>query len=502
MKLTVTGNINRYYAETLCLIYFPGEKFPDDEAARAAQTTLCEFCVRDTPEGAEASVTLTYDGRTFEADGECSRAELCAEDADKCAKIAAGRALCRAATALTGYVPPWGILTGVRPARVASALLDSGKTPEECAAYLTGVYGVSSGKSALAVSVAEAERRLILPDESGRCSIYIAIPFCPTKCRYCSFVSVASPRLFSLIPEYLDALCLDITSIADTVRELGLTVASIYVGGGTPAILTESQIDRLLTHVRHEFGNSVGELDFEAGRPDVITPEKMRILKSHGVNRVSVNTQTLNPIILENIGRSHTPEQFFRAYDAARAAGIEQINVDLIAGLPGESADSFTDSLERVAALKPENVTVHTFTVKKSSEFKEDGVFARESSDAGISVARAQEMLCAAGFQPYYMYRQKNTVGNLENTGYALPGCEGLYNIYMMEEVHTVFGAGASSVTRMTLADPTDGDQHIERIFEMKYPYEYLKDHSGDAGRTRRELVRERTVEFYKNYGK
>lgn len=501
MKLTVNGNINRYYAETLCLIYFPGEKFPDDEAARAAESTVCEFSVHDTPDGAAASVTLTADGRTASSEKTCSTSELALADADKCAKIAAGRALQCAATELTGYIPPWGILTGVRPARVASALLDSGKTPAECAAYLTSVYGASDDKSSLAVSVAESERRFILPDENGRCSIYIAIPFCPTKCRYCSFVSVASPRLFSLIPEYLDALCLDITAVADTVRELGLAVASIYVGGGTPAILTESQIDRLLAHVRREFGDNAAELDFEAGRPDVISDEKMRILRANGVNRVSVNTQTLNPQILENIGRSHTPEQFFRAFDAARAAGIPQINVDLIAGLPGESADSFADSLGRVAALRPENVTVHTFTVKKSSEFKEEGVFSRENTDAGISVSRAQKMLCAEGYAPYYMYRQKNTVANLENTGYALPGCEGLYNIYMMEEVHTVFGVGASSVTRMTLTDKASGKQEIERIFEMKYPYEYLKDHAGDVGRERRDLMRSRAVEFYKNHG-
>lgn len=500
MKLTVKGNINRYYAETLCLIYFPGEKFPDDEEARAKETLECEFFTERTCDGADATVILSDKNKTVKRFAHCESSELTSEDEDKCEKLAAGRALMLAAGELTGYVPPWGILTGVRPARVASALLASGKTPDECARYLADVYGADPKKAALAVSVAKAESRFILPDESRRCSIYIAIPFCPTRCRYCSFVSVASPRLFSLIPEYLERLSEDIADIARTVRELGLTVASIYVGGGTPAILSAEQIDRLLGFVGDTFGD-VPEFDFEAGRPDVITPEKLRVIKDRGVDRISVNTQTLNADILKNIGRSHTPQQFFEAYDAARAVGIPQINVDLIAGLPGESADSFVGSLEKITALRPENITVHTFTVKKSSDFKDDGVFSRENEAAGISVARSQDMLTLAGYAPYYMYRQKNTVGNLENTGYALPSCEGLYNIYMMEEVHTVFGAGASAVTRLTLADPLTGKQKIERIFEMKYPYEYLKERAGEDRDRRRSDNHGRIVGFYENNG-
>jgi len=498
IRMTDTCGVNSYYIQTLCLVYFPGESFGENDTS----TLWCEVDSSSEKDGAVAVVRLgdREKSETFSGKGDCRRADLIPEDRDKCEKIAVGLAFEEAARAFTGYIPPWGILTGVRPARVVSALIDSGLSPEAAAEYLVKNYRADIKKARLAADVSVTESRVITPDQSGECSIYVAIPFCPTRCRYCSFVSVSSPGLLKLIPDYLPALYRDITNVANTVKELGLHVASVYVGGGTPTILEADQIAGLLNHIRSSVGADIPEFTYEAGRPDTITRDKLDAIVAGGVDRISVNTQTLNEEILRGIGRSHTAEQFFDAFRMAREAGVPQINVDFIAGLPGESADSFLSAVERVVELRPEDITVHTFTVKKAADYKWSDVYSRESVAAARSVDGAAEILSGAGYIPYYMYRQKNTVGNLENVGYSLPGHEGMYNIYMMEEVHTVFGAGASAVTRLTLTDPVTGEQHIERIFEPKYPYEYLKDHSGDTGEARREKLLRVAKTFYEKY--
>lgn len=500
MILKIDGELKPYYAQTLCMMFFPGVHFPENEE-RSPDTPEAHFTVRRVEQAAEASVTLSLNGKKQSASARY------AIDADtppvKANQLAAGAAFFAAATALTGVRPPWGMLTGVRPAKIATALLEVGLSPEDAAAHIAERYLSEPHKARLAVDVASAERRLIRPELGRTCSVYIAIPFCPSRCSYCSFVSYTSGKLLALVPEYLQALRRNIHTVFDMPRMLGIPVSTVYIGGGTPTVLHEDQLSFLLETVCAETDvTALKEFTLEAGRPDTITKEKLAIARAAGVTRISVNTQTLNNEILVAVGRRHTAAQFFDAYETARAAGISQLNVDLIAGLPGESADSFARSLDQVAALRPENVTVHSFSVKKAAEIRktEENVYDREGAAAAASVDYAREALSRCGYIPYYMYRQKNTVGNLENVGYALPGTEGLYNIYMMEEVHSIFAAGASAVTKLVSPMDERGESRIERIFEAKYPYEYLKAYSGDAASAHEAEYRRAVEEFYKKY--
>ncbi len=500
MILRIDGNLKPYYAQTLCMIFFPGTKFPEGEVPGEG-VPVADFTVREDGTGASATAVLRLDGKVEERTCCCDIGD--GIDAARARQIAAGQAFFEAASALLGIRPPWGVLTGVRPAKIASEMLRLGYTQEESSVWISKTYLTAPVKASLAASVAEAERRLITPDLVRKCSVYIAIPFCPTRCAYCSFVSYTSNKLLSLIPEYLLALRENIRTVFAAVRRLDLTVSTVYIGGGTPTVLTADQLRFLLETVTECTDTSaLAEFTLEAGRPDTITEEKLRVAKQYGVTRISVNPQTLNDEILACVGRAHTAAQFFAAYDAARAVGIRHINVDLIAGLPGESAESFASTVDRIVDLRPDNITVHTFTVKKSAEIRQtsDCVYDREGLAAAASVQFSQNAVCAAGYQPYYMYRQKNTVGNLENVGYALSGAEGLYNIYMMEEVHSIFAAGASAVTKFVSPPKADGGCRIDRIFESKYPYEYLKDYEGEAGRERARRFEAAAQAFYETY--
>lgn len=500
MILRIDGDLKPYYAQTLCMIFFPGVKFPEGEMPGAG-VPEADFSVREDETGATAKASLRLDGKYEIRESRCDTGD--GIDLARARQIAAGCAFFEAASALIGIRPPWGVLTGVRPAKIASEMFRYGYTPEQAAEWITAHYLTEPRKASLAASVAAAEQRLITPDLVKKCSVYIAIPFCPTRCAYCSFVSYTSKKLLSLIPAYLIALKENIHTVFETIRRRGLTVSTVYIGGGTPTVLEADQLRFLLETVAEETDvSALTEFTLEAGRPDTITAEKLRIAKEYGVTRISVNPQTLNDEILASVGRCHTSEQFFAAYDAARALGIRHINVDLIAGLPGESTDSFVSTVDRILSLRPDNITVHTFTVKKSAEIRQENasVYDREGINAAASVAYSQNAVTEAGYLPYYMYRQKNTVGNLENVGYALPGTEGLYNIYMMEEVHSIFAAGASAVTKFVSPSAADGSCRIDRIFESKYPYEYLKDYEGEAGAQRAARYDAAAKEFYCTY--
>lgn len=500
MILKIDGELKPYYAQTLCMMFFPGVKFPEGEAS-AADVPEAHFFLKDYEDKTEAEVRLFLDGICEAAVGNC-RLEPNV-DRTKARQLAAGIAFYQAASRMTGVCPPWGILTGVRPAKIASELLRTGMEPFQAAEWIREHYHSTAEKARLAVEVSAAEKRLITPDLVRKCSVYIAIPFCPSRCAYCSFVSYTSPKLLSLIPEYLNALKANIHSVFEVIRSLDIPVSSVYIGGGTPTVLNESQLDFLLGTIASETDiSSLQEFTLEAGRPDTITAEKMRCAREYGVSRVSVNTQTLNNEVLASIGRSHDAKQFFRAYEITRNAGIPYVNVDLIAGLPGESAESFSATVDQISALHPENVTVHTFCVKKAAEIRQENrsVYDREGQEAAAAVDYSQKILMHDGYIPYYMYRQKNTVGNLENVGYALSGAEGLYNIYMMEEVHSIFAAGASAVTKLVSPADENGGVRIDRIFESKYPYEYLKDCCGEAGKERSLSYAETVKRFYKMY--
>ncbi len=498
MILHIQGNINRYYIQTLCMMLFPGVKFAEDETETAASTaaavTVTEGVTVDGNSGIRASVVLRHEGTV--ADASCEMAYSPLHTHEKTAKIAVGKCFFDAGEKLLSYRPVWGILTGVRPAKLASDYLSKGLSYEETKAVLRDEMLVNPKKAALATDVAVFEKRLADTTTPDTCSLYVSIPFCPTRCAYCSFVSYTTPKLLSLIPEYLVKLCDDIDRMFRIIRENGKRVVTVYIGGGTPTTLDETQLEILLAKIAENIDvSTLAEFTLEAGRPDTITPGKFQIAKKYGVTRVSINPQTLNDEILASIGRRHTVADFLRAYDVARESGIFHINTDLIAGLPDESFISFSKSVDEIIKLRPDNITVHTFCVKKAASILRDGtdVYSRTGGETGKSVEYSHVSVANAGYVPYYLYRQKNTVGNFENVGFCLPGTEGLYNILMMEELHSVFAVGAGAVSKLVSADR----KYIERIFSPKYPYEYL---AHDAKTTAGDEAAEQTRRFFAQY--
>ena len=480
MKLKVSGNINQYYVQTLCMIFFPGEKFSENADAEADGNAVPEMSLSlgEREDSVSVHAELSLDDKYASSDKIYPNRDDITRDRLK--KIAVGDAILSVCGEVIGYRPSWGMLVGVRPSKVATEMLESGMSKTRVKKALVSDYFVIPKKAALATEVALNESEFVKTADNGECSVYISIPFCPTRCAYCSFVSYTSKKLLATIPDYLVALGDEINKTFALIRELGLRVKTVYIGGGTPTILDENQLDWLLSMVEKNVDvRTLDEYTLEAGRPDTITEGKMRVAKKRGVNRISVNPQTLNDDVLKIIGRSHTADDFLRAYDIARNSEIAIINTDVIAGLPGDKFSSFAASYDKIVSLRPENITVHTFSVKKASDFLKSSshIYSIRGGDVGKCVDYSQITAQHEGYKPYYMYRQKNTVGNYENVGFALDGYKGLYNIYMMEEIHSIFACGAGAVSKFVDYAPKDGSPRvIERFFNPKYPYEYLSD--------------------------
>lgn len=497
MILNVDGDINRYYVQSLCMAFFPGSTFGENEESREG---VPEVNVRVYTEGdlITAYVSISLNDKICESSESVmsSAATVIATPAS----IAVGRALFAAGKEMLGHIPPWGILTGIRPAKIAGSLIRSGNGILKSKRILRDEFFLNPQKAALAVSVASNEMRLLKKIPDNTCSIYISIPFCPSRCAYCSFVSYTTPRLLSMIDEYLDAIITDLEYTADTINKLGMKVSSVYIGGGTPTTLNAYQLEKLLKKV-NDIVNVEELLEFtlEAGRPDTITREKLEVAKKLGVTRISVNPQTLDDDILREIGRKHTVEDFYNAYNIAKEVGIRDINVDLIAGLPGDDFKNFSETLDRIIELKPTNITVHTFCVKKAADVlrNNSNIYTLSGTDATKSVSYSQLKTKFAGYKPYYMYRQKNTVGNLENVGFSLEGHEGMYNIFMMEETQSIFAVGAGAVTKLVYhKDKYRTDTVIERIFNPKYPYEYLRE-TPEGGKEKNKVFAEKAISFF-----
>lgn len=494
MKLHIRGDINEYYVQTVCMIFFPGEKFSGEEEEGAPVLYLD---VADAADEITASARLLYQGRETVATKQIA---LTGEfTKDRARKIVIGNAILTAAGEMLHYRPSWGMLTGVRPSKVATELLLAGMSKTRVRKALNAHYMVIPKKAALATDVALREQQIIGHPDKRDCSVYISIPFCPTRCSYCSFVSYTSKRLLSLIPDYLTLLCKEIRNKFAAIRALGLNVLTVYIGGGTPTILDAAQLRTLLATISECTDVSLlREFTLESGRPDTIDAEKMAVAKAFGVTRVCVNPQTLCDDVLRGVGRCHSVEDFYRAYDIARAGGIHCINTDLIVGLPGDDFGTFSKTYDEILRLDPENITVHTFCVKKSAEILREGkrIYNLRGGDAGKCVDYSQIRAAEAGYFPYYMYRQKNMVGNFENVGFAKPDTECLYNIYMMEEVHSIFAAGAGAVTKLVDYAPagSGNKSFIRRLFNDKYPYEYLKSDGGEA-------QAQQIVAFYRERG-
>ena len=390
-------------------------------------------------------------------------------------KNALKRALYKTLRDVRGYELPWGTLTGIRPAKLALTSLLVGKTPAETAMELSERYLMSVRKRVLCVRTAVREREVISGlDLKHGWSLYIGIPFCPTTCLYCSFTSypVARYRKQGLVERYLNALCEELSGVAELMQ--GHRLETIYVGGGTPTSLAAEELDRLLSFVESRFDLAhVKELTVECGRPDSITREKLKALKAHGVTRISINPQTLKEETLRLIGRHHTVQQFRECFAMAREEGFDSINTDLIMGLPGETEEDVRRTMEGIAALAPDDVTIHSLALKRASRLheKQEEYAAVGYGDAQAMVDLASEYCQGMGLTPYYLYRQKNMAGNLENVGWCRPGHEGLYNILIMEELQTIVGCGAGTTTRVMFQE----ENRYERAETVKDPELYCE---------------------------
>lgn len=383
---------------------------------------------------------------------------------------------------------PWGILTGIRPAKIATKLLLEGKSDVEVVDCFVNEFKTTRAKAVMALQVAKCEMPVREAMYKDGVSIYIGIPFCPTRCLYCSFVTCGTKSAAKLIPDYIEALKEEIRFTGKLIAEKNKRIETIYIGGGTPTTLSAEQLDTMIGEIYNSMDLSAcKEFTVEAGRPDTITYDKLKTLKKHKVDRISINPQSMNDETLKVIGRAHTTQQIKDAVAMARDCGFTNINMDMIVGLPGETFDMFKRTIEEVEALSPENSTVHTMSIKRSSRLHE--YLEKYSLTSGEDVAKmvdyAAEFMSRQGKHPYYMYRQKNQLGNLENVGYAKMGYDNLYNIYIMEEIQTILALGCGGVTK-TVEPVTD---RIERVFNFKEPQDYL-------ARFDEVLDRKRGIEF------
>lgn len=482
MILKVKGDIKPYYVQMMIMLFFPGSKFPENEEPKSDVPSYY-LDVNLVDNLVKSDITIEYMNKTFKDSlVESLNSYLSIFTKEQVVQFSVGKLIYNLSSKVFGIYPPWGILTGVRPAKVMSDLLSLGLDEKSALDVFLNVYLVSNEKAELALQVSKNEHKILSNVKQDECGLYVSIPFCPTRCAYCSFISYATKNLFDLIPKYIDTLIEDIKSQAQVIKNTNSKITSIYIGGGTPTVLDLSQLEAILKAIKDNIDfKYLLEYTVEAGRPDTITRDKLILLKKYGVNRISVNPQTLNEDVLKIIGRSHTTKDFFRAYNDAKEVGFENINVDLIAGLPGDTFDSFKKTLDGVCDLDPANITVHTFCVKKSSKFKEtiEDIYSPVNESARKSVSYAYDKLSKNGYLPYYMYRQKNTIANLENVGYAKSGKESIYNIEMMEETSTIFACGASSISKVVKYE--NGENKLFRFSEAKYPFEYIDFHENNS---------------------
>lgn len=463
----------KYPVEQMLLTLFPGERPEYAQGEPAENQDSAAFTLEGEGDTVLATARVCWKGKTALGAQPISVAALrdTPERVYHVLQHALKMAFYLAGTELLGHEPPWGALTGVRPVKLPTRSMAAGATARDAKRELEEVYRVSPVRAELAVRCAQASLAIDRALRPGQVSLYIAIPFCPTRCAYCSFISADVGRSLNMVEPYLEALSREIDDAGSVLKDCGLTIHSFYMGGGTPTTLTAGQLDALLgrTKAKLPLGHCV-EYTVEAGRPDTITREKLDVMRAHGVGRISINPQTLEEEVLRAIGRQHSAQDVLRAYDLARQVGFNCVNMDLIAGLPGDGGAGFTRSLEGVLALSPENVTVHTLALKKGSRLMEQGGGVPTGAGAERMLALCLERLPAAGYGPYYLYRQKYMASSLENVGWAKPGSESVYNVVMMEELQSVVSLGAGGVTK--LVDREHG--RILRLPNPKYPHDYL----------------------------
>ena len=469
MKLICRGHEYRYAVEQMLLTLFPDER---PEYADAAEGDRIELTMRRSKTRVTASCLLVKDGRGTRGLAWAPLERMSDPlSEDRICQRLVKNALYRAALRAGHEKPVWGALTGVRPGKLLCSLLRQEGDEEKALRRFMEEYDVSPERAALCLDTARQTLKAEASLKPEDICLYVGIPFCPTRCSYCSFVSQSVEKSMALMEPFLEALFKEIAATAAQVKALGLRVVSIYMGGGTPTTLSASQLERLCTELERQFDlSALREYTVEAGRPDTITAEKLRVLRAHGVDRVSVNPQTMRDEVLERIGRRHSAAAIVSALETVRTVGGFEVNMDLIAGLPGDSFEGFEETLEKVLALAPENVTVHTLSLKKGSRLTLEGGELPPAAEVGRMLDLAGERLRAAGYAPYYLYRQKFMSGGFENVGWAKPGTENLYNICIMEELCGILAMGAGGSSKLVR---TDGGRNT-RLMAPKYPQEYI----------------------------
>lgn len=460
MNLYVKNHNFHFELENLTRLFFPNEKI----------TVIRDFSEPQPPyiyTEVSDKITISVNIGSFNK-SETSVKKLTDDDNELVSAQLLYKLLCD----FTGLTQPWGILTGVRPVKLLRRLAEE-SSEEQAVKKFEKDFFVSNEKIALSRETEHNERKILELSKPESFSLYVGIPFCPSRCSYCSFVMASIERAEKLIEPYTKLLCEEIKRTAEIANKLGLRLETVYFGGGTPTTLSAEQLDTVLRTVNNSFDMSTcREFTVEAGRPDTIDIAKLFALKENKVDRISINPQTVNDEVLKTIGRKHTAQQFFDAFELARKCGFDNINTDLIAGLPTDTPESFKNSLDSIVRLNAECITVHTLCMKRASRLTTEGVTLdlQQARDAREMLVYTQNILGQNEYIPYYMYRQSRMVGNLENVGWSKRGFESLYNVYVMDETHTILACGSGGVTKLKRNNP----DYLERIFNFKYPYEYI----------------------------
>lgn len=458
MNYIIKGHNYKDDVVSSLMLFYPNDKYTQTESIADSGITVITVMADDG-----CMCIVYYDGvekSRFFADAENNTVRE--------QKRVLGLSINRAVNKILNLPMPWGTLTGVRPAKLVTELWAEGKTTDEIRNIFKNKYCVDDEKIDLMISVASEEQKII-QNGLGKIGLYIGIPFCPTRCLYCSFTSYPLSRYHDKVDTYLDCLEKEINYVSPYLKDK--EIESIYIGGGTPTSLNEKQLERLLTMVDKHFKNAV-EYTVEAGRPDTITFDKLKLLKDYNVGRISINPQTLNDKTLRLIGREHTTAMFYEAYEMAVKAGHNHINTDIILGLPDEREQEVINTMEGLKKLSPQSITVHTLAVKRASRLKETlekyPLTDFENMNRFINISR--DYTLGMDMHPYYMYRQKNMVGNFENVGYCKSGCQCIYNVAIMEEKQSIIALGAGGSTKIV----DNKLNKIERVFNVKSVDDYI----------------------------
>lgn len=471
MKIILKGHDYKYAAEQMLLTLFPEERpVYDGNEENRVTLSLSRGNVWLT-----AAAVLHWSGRVTRHSCRAGVSELNGDPLNdgRVSQRILKLAFYRAGVEALGKEPPWGAMTGVRPVKIPTKAMLAGATPVQAEAVLRKRYHVSPLRCELAMDCARASLKVKNALRPGEISLYVGIPFCPTRCAYCSFISADVKHALKLVEPYVEGLIREIRAAGAALGHNGLRVKSVYFGGGTPTTLSADQLDRVLTAVAEHIDlSSCVEYTVEAGRPDTITREKLAVLARHGVGRLSVNPQTMEDSVLRAMGRDHTSGQIEDAYSLVRREGQFLVNMDLIAGLPSDTIDGFRRTMDKVLAMEPENITVHTLALKRGAALAAGNRIPVLPGPEEVAemLDYAWFRLRQAGYVPYYLYRQKFMSGSFENVGWCKPGCDSLYNICMMEELQSILSLGAGGVTK--LVDTANGS--IERRANPKFAHDYL----------------------------